>query len=273
MEDCPLRGGTKSYAFLLKIELVLAPNPGPFTAAGTNTWIVDSGGRLVVIDPGPRIASHFDAILGAVSERPVAAVIVTHTHPDHAPLANPVARELGVAAYGFASGPEFEPDLLLADGDVLGFGEEEWRVIYTPGHSEDHVCLQVGRILFTGDHIMGGSSVMVEDMAPYLDSLRQLQKLDLDRIYPGHGAEIEEPQQVISWYLAHRLQREQQIIEAVRNGARDLESIVDVVYREVDPALHPLASRSVLAHLKKLEVDGRLRLKGQQVVWYERRGQ
>lgn len=165
----------------MRIEMVLAPNPGPFTAAGTNTWIVDSGGGLVVIDPGPRITSHFEAILRVVGARPVTAVIVTHNHPDHAPLANPVAHELDVAAYGFARGPEFEPDLLIAEGDVLGFGDEEWHVIHTPGHSEDHVCLQVGRVLFTGDHIMGGSSVMVEDMAPYLDSLRRLQSLDLDR--------------------------------------------------------------------------------------------
>lgn len=244
---------------------MLAPNPSPFTAEGTNTWVVDCGGELVVIDPGPPIAEHFEAIIREIGDRPVGAVVVTHTHPDHAPLANPLSRELSVAAYGFGPGPEFEPDLRLSDGDFLRFGQETWRVIHTPGHSDDHVCLLVGRILFTGDHIIGGSSVMVEAMAPYLDSLRRLQGLDLERLYPGHGPEIAQPQEVITWYLAHRLQREAEIIDAIGNGASDLGSIVDVVYSNVDPALHPLAARSVLAHLKKLADDDKIRLDGERV--------
>lgn len=244
---------------------MLAPNPGPFTAEGTNSWVVDSGGELVVIDPGPAIAEHFEAIIREIGDRPVSAIVVTHTHPDHAPLANPLAREFSVAAYGFGPGPEFEPDLGLSDGDSLRFGQETWHVIHTPGHSEDHVCLLVGRILFTGDHIIGGSSVMVEAMTPYLDSLRRLQGLDLERLYPGHGPEIAQPQEVIAWYLAHRLQREAEIIEAIGKGASDVGSIVDMVYSNVDLALHPLAARSVLAHLKKLADDGRIRLEGERV--------
>jgi glyoxylase-like metal-dependent hydrolase (beta-lactamase superfamily II) len=249
----------------VRIAKVLAPNPGPFTAEGTNSWVVDSGGELVVIDPGPAIAEHFEAIIREIGDRPVSAIVVTHTHPDHAPLANPLAREFSVAAYGFGPGPEFEPDLCLSDGDSLRFGQETWHVIHTPGHSEDHVCLLVGRILFTGDHIIGGSSVMVEAMTPYLDSLRRLQGLDLERLYPGHGPEIAQPQEVIAWYLAHRLQREAEIIEAIGKGASDVGSIVDMVYSNVDLALHPLAARSVLAHLKKLADDGRIRLEGERV--------
>lgn len=244
---------------------MLAPNPGPYTAEGTNSWVVDSGGELVVIDPGPAIAEHFEAIIREIGDRPVSAIVVTHAHPDHAPLANPLAREFSVAAYGFGPGPEFEPDLCLSDGDSLRFGQETWHVIHTPGHSEDHVCLLVGRILFTGDHIIGGSSVMVAAMTPYLDSLRRLQGLDLERLYPGHGPEIAQPQEVIAWYLAHRLQREAEIIEAIGKGASDVGSIVDMVYSNVDLALHPLAARSVLAHLKKLADDGRIRLEGERV--------
>jgi glyoxylase-like metal-dependent hydrolase (beta-lactamase superfamily II) len=207
----------------MKIDRVLAPNPGPFTAQGTNTWLVDSGNsQVVVIDPGPVSRPHLDLIIRQLGNRQAVAVMVTHTHPDHAPLANPLAHELSVPAYGFAPGPDFDPDLVVVDGEVIQLGEETWRVIHTPGHSDDHVCLLVGRVLFTGDHIMGGSSVMVDKMGPYLDSLRRLQALDLERLYPGHGSEIPEPQKTISWYLAHRLQREREIAEAIQSGATDL---------------------------------------------------
>lgn len=250
----------------LKIELVLAPNPSPFTGEGTNTWVVDSDGELVLIDPGPRIGSHHRAIVSKIAHRRVSAVFVTHTHPDHAPLANPLARELSVPAYGFRPGPDFEPDLRFSDGESIPFGRSTAHVVYTPGHSDDHVCLLFGRVLFTGDHIVGGSPVMVETMTPYLKSLRRLQRLDLERLYPGHGPEIDKPQEVISWYIAHRLQREQQIIDAVGLGATDVASLVGVVYRDVDRALHPLATRSVVAHLRKLEDEGVIRLEGDKVV-------
>lgn len=247
------------------IERVLAPNPGPFTGDGTNTWLVDSDGDLVVIDPGPRIAGHLREIVRNIRGRPVSAVFVTHAHPDHAPLANPLGRELEVPVYGFGPGPDFEPDLLFSEGQSVLLGRSAWHVIHTPGHSEDHVCLLIGRILFTGDHIIGGSSVMVEAMAAYLDSLRRLQVLDLKRLHPGHGPVIDQPQQVIAWYLAHRLQREQEIIEAIRQGASNIESIVEVVYQNIDRALHPLAARSVLAHVEKLSEEGKARLIGEKV--------
>jgi len=242
----------------VRIERVLAPNAGPFTGPGTNTWLLESDGKVVVIDPGPVSDAHFDAILAAIGRRSVASVLVTHTHSDHAPLANPLARELHVPAYGHAAGPEFDPDLRLTEGSTVTVGGIALEVIHTPGHSDDHLCFLTGRILFTGDHIMGGSSVMVEDMGSYLRSLERLQGLDLDRLYPGHGPEIERPQEVISWYIAHRLQREQEILEAIAGGAIDVDAIVESVYRTVDPSLHPLAARSVAAHLRKLEQEGRM---------------
>jgi glyoxylase-like metal-dependent hydrolase (beta-lactamase superfamily II) len=242
----------------VRIERVLAPNAGPFTGPGTNTWLLESDGNLVVIDPGPISDAHLDAILAAIGRRSVTSVLVTHTHSDHAPLANPLARELEVPAYGYAAGPEFDPDLRLTEGSNVTVGSIALEVIHTPGHSDDHLCFLTGRILFTGDHIMGGSSVMVEDMGSYLRSLERLQDLDLDRLYPGHGPEIEQPQEVISWYIAHRLQREQEILEAIAGGAVEVDSIVESVYRNVDRSLHPLAARSVAAHLRKLEEEGRI---------------
>ena len=242
----------------VRIERVLAPNAGPFTGPGTNTWLLESGGEMVVIDPGPISDPHLGAIVAAIGRRSVASVLVTHTHSDHAPLANPLARELEVPAYGYAAGPDFDPDLRLTEGSNVMVGGVALKVIHTPGHSEDHLCFLVGRILFTGDHVMGGSSVMVEDMGSYLRSLERLQLLDLDRLYPGHGPVIEQPQEVISWYIAHRLQREQEILEAIAGGAIGVDGIVDVVYRDVDRSLHPLAARSVAAHLRKLEEEGRL---------------
>ena len=242
----------------VRIERVLAPNAGPFTGPGTNTWLLESDGEIVVIDPGPISDAHLGAILAAVGRRSVTSVLVTHTHSDHAPLANPLARELEVPAYGHAPGPEFEPDLRLTEGSTVTLGGIALEVIHTPGHSDDHLCFLTGRLLFTGDHIMGGSSVMVEDMGSYLRSLERLQGLDLDRLYPGHGPEVEQPQEVISWYIAHRLQREQEVLEAIAEGAVDVDSIVESVYRNVDRSLHPLAARSVVAHLRKLEEEGRI---------------
>ena len=242
----------------VRIERVLAPNAGPFTGPGTNTWLLESDGKVVVIDPGPISDVHLNAILAAIGQRSVTSVLVTHTHSDHAPLANPLARELEVPAYGHDAGPEFDPDLRLVEGSTVTVGGVALEVIHTPGHSDDHLCFLTGRILFTGDHIMGGSSVMVEDMGSYLRSLERLQGLDLERLYPGHGPEIERPQEVISWYIAHRLQREQEILEAIAGGAVEVDSIVESVYRNVDRSLHPLAARSVAAHLRKLEEEGRI---------------
>ena len=240
----------------LRIDRVLAPNPGPFTLTGTNTWIASVGREAIVIDPGPRLADHEAAIVQGLGERKPSAILVTHNHEDHAPLANPLARHFDVPAYGHTPGPDFEPDLSLVEGDRLPLGESELLVLATPGHSDDHLCFQIDRILFSGDHIMGGSSVMVEDLARYLGSLRRLRPLGLERIYPGHGLEIDKPDEVIDWYLAHRLQREREILAAMEAGARTVPEIVEVVYREVDPSLHSLAAVSVAAHLQKLEEAG-----------------
>lgn len=250
----------------MRIDRVLAPNPGPFTGPGTNTWLLDGGGEVVVIDPGPLDSGHASAILDRIGGREVGAVVVTHTHEDHAPLANPLAGDLGVPAYGYRTGPDFEPDLRLEEGSSLVVGDVEVTVVHTPGHSDDHLCFLADRVLFTGDHIMGGSSVMVEEMEPYLHSLERLRQLDLDWLYPGHGEVLDDPHGVIDWYVAHRMEREREVVRAVKEGgARSVGEIVEVVYREVDSDLHPLAARSVRAHVEKLAADDVLMLEGDRI--------
>lgn len=244
---------------MVSVMRILAPNPGIFTGPGTNTYVAVSGGECVIIDPGPASDSHRRAILEAVEDRLARAVIVTHTHPDHAPLANPLAGRLDVPAYGHSSGPEFQPDRRLRDGDRVRFGGEVLEVLHTPGHSDDHLCFRVGETVFTGDHIMGGSTVMVEDMARYLRSLERLREWKMTRLLPGHGDQIDDPYRTVDEYTAHRLRRERQILEAVERGASGVEEIVEAVYHDVDRALHPLAARSAAAHLAKLRAEGRVR--------------
>lgn len=251
----------------MKIERILANNPGPFTGPGTNTWVLDDGsGNVVVIDPGPLDRVHESSILERVADRQVASVLVTHTHLDHAPMANPLARDLSVAAIGYAPGPHFEPDETVGEGSSLEFGQRSLQVVFTPGHSDDHLCFRVGNVLFSGDHIIGGSSVMVEAVGPYLRSLEKLQGTGLERLYPGHGEEIDNPDEVIDWYHAHRLQRHREVYEAIVAGATNAEEVLEIVYREVDKSLHPLAERSVKAHLTLLIEEGRIALDRDDIV-------
>ncbi len=246
----------------MRVRRILAPNPGLFTGPGTNTYLIEDAGEALILDPGPIEESHRRAILEASEKPAVRAVVVTHTHPDHAPLANPLANLLEVPALGFQPGPGFRPDHRLSDGETIEVGDSTLRTIHTPGHADDHLCFLSGEILFTGDHIMGGSSVLITDAASYMKSLQRLTDLRLARMYPGHGQEIDRPAEAISWYIAHRRQREQQIREAVASGCRTVGEIVDLVYRSVNPALHDLAAFSVAAHLKKLAAEGTVRFEG-----------
>jgi glyoxylase-like metal-dependent hydrolase (beta-lactamase superfamily II) len=253
----------------VRVERVLAPNPGPFTGPGTNTYVVSDGREAVILDPGPLDRGHETAIVETVGDRRVVAVVVTHTHPDHAPLANPLARELGTDTAGYAPGPDFAPDRLLREGDVVQVGDVALQVVFTPGHSSDHVCFRAGGVVFTGDHVLGPfpgqerTSVMVEDLAAYLESLEKILRLTPSRLYPGHGSEVDDPVALVSWYVRHRLEREREILAAVAGGASTVGEVVEEVYREVDPALFPMAARSVEAHLRKLSAEGRLTMAGE----------
>lgn len=246
----------------MKVRRILAPNPGLFTGAGTNTYLIEDGEEALVLDPGPIEESHRRAILETAEGLAVRAVLVTHTHPDHAPLANPLADLLEVPALGYEPGPGFRPDRRLSDGDAVEVGDATLRALHTPGHADDHLCFLSGDILFTGDHIIGGSSVLINDASTYMRSLERVAELRLGRLYPGHGQEIDRPARAISWYMEHRRQREEQIREAVAAGCRTVGEVVDLVYRDVDPALLDLAVFSVAAHLRKLADEGSVRYEG-----------
>jgi len=241
---------------MARVERLLAPNPGLYTGPGTNTYLIVSEDETLIVDPGPVEDSHRAVILQAVVDLQPVGVLVTHTHPDHAPMANPLAGALGVPAYGYAIGPEFDPDRTLTDGDRLGFGSDSLEVLHTPGHADDHLCFLLGDCLFTGDHIMGGSTVIVDKMGPYLRSLERLQGIELNRLYPGHGDAMDDPQAVVADYIEHRLARERQILRAIEDGATTVGEIVEQVYADVDEAYHRMAGRSVASHLSKSAEEG-----------------
>jgi glyoxylase-like metal-dependent hydrolase (beta-lactamase superfamily II) len=238
------------------IELVLAPNPGPFTGPGTNTYLIESKGEALVLDPGPIIPVHLDAIRVALTGLIPVGVAVTHTHPDHAPAANGLGAELDVPVYGFAPGDGFEPTARLEDGFPIGFGANRLVAVHTPGHTSDHVCFRLGDYLFTGDHIIGGSTVIIEDAAAYMASLEKVAALAPARLYPGHGPQLPDARNVIAEYIAHRVQREQEVLTALRSGATTIDEIVDIVYAGLDPNLRMAAVFQVRSQLIKLRDEG-----------------
>jgi glyoxylase-like metal-dependent hydrolase (beta-lactamase superfamily II) len=240
------------------IERLLAPNPGLYTGPGTNTYLLSDGDQVLVLDPGPVINAHAAAIVAAIGDRTPIGVVVTHTHPDHAPLANPLATVLDVPVFGFGPGPEFTPDFELGDGDTVLFGSDEILAIHTPGHTADHLCFRLGGTLFTGDHIMGGSTVIMEDASAYLQSLYLVADLGVERIEPGHGDAMDDAGATIADYIDHRLERERQIVDAVRGGAGTIEDIVDVVYGTVAVGLRHAAIHQVRVQLTKLLRDDAL---------------
>lgn len=237
------------------IERILAPNPGLYTGPGTNTYLLRDAGEVIVIDPGPVIDGHAADVVAALGDDTPVGVVATHTHPDHAPLANPLALRLGVPVYGYAPGPDFLPDFRIDDGDSVRFGGSELVAVHTPGHTPDHLCLRLEGVLFTGDHIMGGSTVVIEDAADYLDSLYKVRDLDVDRLEPGHGDAMDDAGRAVEEYIEHRLERERQIITAIAAGAGTIGDVVDVVYAGIPSGLRPAAVHQVRVQLAKLSED------------------
>jgi len=245
----------------MTVERVLAPNPGFYTGPGTNTYLISDGDQVAVLDPGPIIGRHRSAIVEAIGRRTPVAVIITHTHPDHAPLANPLAALLDVPVYGYESGPEFEPGIRLKDGDAVAVGSLLLEAVHTPGHTRDHLCFRLGDRLFTGDHIMGGSTVIMEDAAEYMESLYRVRDLEVQRIEPGHGPSMDDAGAVINEYIEHRLAREDEIRTVVRAGPVAVEGIVDAVYSFVPPELRAAAVHQGIVQLTKLYADGEVRFR------------
>ena len=252
------------------IVRVTAPNPGPMTGPGTNSYFVGAGDAWVVIDPGPDIAAHVQALIAAAPGR-IVKILVTHTHRDHSPAAAALAEATGapvwgrIAAHAMWQDEGFAPDHQPADGERLAIAPGvTLRAVATPGHASNHLCwwFEEERLLFTGDHVMQGSTVVINppdgDMAAYLRSLRALADEPPEWLAPGHGFLVAEPRAVLEGLIAHRLKREAKVVAALSvEVARTLDELVQRVYDDVNPALHGVAARSLLAHLLKLAGEGR----------------
>lgn len=252
-----------------RVRRITAPNPGMMTGPGTNAYLVGKG-DLALIDPGPESAPHLAALLEGVGKR-LKWILCTHTHQDHSPGARALKAATGAQVLGYGEVPRdgrqdeaFAPDRALRDGDALDCGEFRLRAVHTPGHASNHLCylLEGERWLFTGDHVMQGSTVVISppdgDMIAYLGSLERLLALDLAALAPGHGHLIEKPHDEVRKLIAHRLKRERKVIDAF--GARNpatLDDLLPLVYDDVPPRVHPVARRSLHAHLLKLRREGK----------------
>jgi glyoxylase-like metal-dependent hydrolase (beta-lactamase superfamily II) len=262
------------------VRRLLAANPSPFTFEGTETYLV--GARdVAIVDPGPDLPAHVEAILAATRGARVSAILCTHTHRDHSPASRALAAATGAPIVGCAplaipdDGPradaafdfDYAPDRVLADGESVE--GEGWTLsaVATPGHTSNHLCFALGDILFTGDHVMGWSTTVIAppdgDMAAYMASLGKL-LARADRIYfPAHGPAVEKPRAHVRALVTHRRMREQQILKRLDAGVGEIPAMVATMYRDIDPRLHPAAGRSVLAHLIDLEQRGIVRREGE----------
>ena len=268
------------------VRRILAPNPSPMTFRGTNTYMLGAR-EIAVIDPGPLDESHLEAILAAIGPgQRISHIFVTHAHLDHSPLAEVLGRTTGapVLAYGgpdagrssvmqaltengLVGGGEgvdvgFCPDEGLADGDVVEADGWRLRAHWTPGHFGNHMCFEVGDMLFTGDLVMGWASSMVSppdgDLTDFMASCRRMRALGAKVMHSGHGAPIDEPAARLDWLIAHREGREADILRALEAGAATAQELAEAIYTETPPALIPAATRNVLAHLIDLAGKNRV---------------
>jgi glyoxylase-like metal-dependent hydrolase (beta-lactamase superfamily II) len=266
------------------VSRLLARNPSAFTFKGTGVYMVgakEGAADIAVIDPGPVIPEHLEALKAAIAGKRVTHILITHTHSDHSPAAAPLKEWTGAKTYGF--GPhgsgrddsgvrieeggdrDFVPDVAVRDGDVIAGNGFTFDCVYTPGHTSNHMCfgLREEKALFTGDHVMGWSTTVVAppdgDMAAYMASLRKLLARDDQVLYPTHGGPIRDPKPFLQAYIDHRLDRERQILACIGDDVTAIPEMVARMYVDVDKRLHPAAARSVLAHLIQLEAEGRVR--------------
>jgi glyoxylase-like metal-dependent hydrolase (beta-lactamase superfamily II) len=261
------------------IARVLAHNPSAFTYYGTQTYLIGNV-EVAVVDPGPDLPEHIDALEQAIGGRKVAAIMCTHTHRDHSPASRPLAERIGAPIIGCAPlaletvGPradasfdgDYQPDRVLADAEKLEVDGEPVTVVATPGHTSNHLCFAYRGALFSGDHVMGWSTTVVVppdgDMAAYMASLDKLRHRDERVYYPAHGPAVTNPKQYVRHLVGHRMQRERQILGLVCEMARPISDIVTNAYPGLDPRLVIAAGGSVLAHLVDLERRGLVERRG-----------
>ena len=255
------------------VRRITAGNASVFTGPGTNTYLVGMD-EVTVVDPGPALDSHIEAILGASGT--IKQIVVTHTHPDHSPGVKLRQEAIDglITETTKDQDKTFHPKKFLLDGDLLEEEEFTLEVIHTPGHASNHLCYLVKEegLIITGDHIMNGSTVVISppdgNMKHYIESLEKLKNYDLKSIAPGHGEVMKEPQLVAEWIIKHRLEREEKVADALRKaGKGSSDSLVEDVYNDVDPSLFPIAKWSLQAHLLKLADDGKAIQEGENFTW------
>jgi glyoxylase-like metal-dependent hydrolase (beta-lactamase superfamily II) len=260
------------------IRRVIADNPGPFTYKGTGTYIVGKGDGVAVIDPGPDLPAHLQAILDATAGERISHILITHHHADHSPLARPLSEATGAVVYGCAvKAPivedavkleagydRFEPQVSVCGGATITGHGWTMEAIPTPGHTSNHICYALAEenALFSGDHIMGWSTTVVTppdgNMGDYLASLDLIKARNFATLWPTHGPPITEPGPFIAAYREHRMDRERQILEQLGAGETKIREMVPKMYVGVDPRLYAPASHSVLAHMIELVKSGRV---------------
>ena len=234
----------------MEVLRVRAANPSPFTLSGTNTWVVGRDPAWVV-DPGPALDEHLDAVAAAVAERGGAGgIALTHDHPDHAEGLTGLRERLGGVTVGAMPA--------VGDGDAFG----PFRALHVPGHAADHLVFVAGREAFTGDAVLGEGSVFIApgggSLGAYLDGLRRLRTLGLERLRPGHGPDVEHPDAKLDEYIAHRLERERRIAAAIAAAARTRDELLDGAWDEIPAGLRLPAAWTLAAHLEKLRAEGRV---------------
>jgi len=247
------------------VRRIVAPNAGPMTGPGTNTYLVGID-EVAVIDPGPDSKAHVDAIVGAGMKERVRWVLLTHLHPDHAPAATRLKKATGAEVLAFSTKDADVPvDRTIENGEVIEGTEFGLQVLHTPGHTPTHLCflLEEERVLFTGDTILNGTTSVISpstggDMTAYLATLDRLKKLRLSRIAPGHGDVIDEPKAAIEDYIRHRAMRERQIVKFLKEGPAKIPELVERMYFDTPEELHEMAGRQVHAHLLKLRAAGKV---------------
>ena len=261
-----------------RVRRLIAPNPGVMTGPGTNTYLLGDD-EVAVLDPGPALPEHIDAILDTAGDR-IRWIVCTHTHPDHSPAWQAVAEATGAEVIG-ASPPDdmfqdetFKPTVEVQHDYVLSTPEFTLRAVHTPGHVGNHYCyfLEEEGMMFAGDHIMNGSTVVIippsGDMKAYIESLQLLLKYPLQFIAPGHGELMDQPKEAVDWLVSHRLGREQKVVEGLQKTGRvSLDELVKVVYDDVNTSLHKMAKLSLSAHLIKLQQEARVQLYESDDTW------